>query len=83
MKLEDRIPLDRVPTTRSRQMLSAFWRGVRAAEAGDPVNPYPDHRGGKHGHVITFSRAYRGFWQKGHDAGVEALATSTRNREKS
>lgn len=35
--------------------------------------PYPDHRGGKHQHVITFSRAFQNYWHRGVDDEREGL----------
>ena len=73
MKIEDQIPLEAVPTTRNRAMLSVFWRGVRDAESGKHHNPYKDHRGGVHNHIITFSRAFRSMWKRGHDEAMKIL----------
>lgn len=55
----------------SRAMLAAYRKG-RAAKPGDPC-PYFDHRGGRHGQVTTWSRAFQGYWYEGLKHAAENL----------
>ena len=71
MKLEHRV---KCPDTHSRPHLSVFWKGVRAAEAGDHSNPYKDLRCGAHDHIVTGARGYRNYWRRGHEAGMAVLS---------
>jgi len=56
-----------IPETRSRQLLSTFWRGYQACKDGKPRSacPYEDVRGNA-GHV-TFARAFQRCWLNGWD----------------
>jgi len=65
----------REPRTRNRGYLGAFRKGVVAAQAGRPRRqPYPDLRGGEHGQVVTWSRAFARYWLDGYDAARAASA---------
>ncbi len=57
-----------VPNTRNKAFKSAWWRGVYAYRNGDRSTscPYEDLRGGRNGHIITWSRSFRRFWMKGY-----------------
>lgn len=78
--LADWVSVNRVPDTKNRAFLSAFWRGVRDAADGKHCNPYPDLRGGRYNHMVTFSRSFQKFWRSGHDAGMEVLTSAKRSR---
>ena len=43
----------------------AYMRGREDLEAGKTVCPYAETRGGKHGNVTTFSRAFMRYWREG------------------
>ena len=68
-----------LPSTKNRAFRGAYRRGQRAAEQGLPRNPpYPDFRSGKDA-VVTFSRAFRGYWLEGYDdtmARLKGIRTS-------
>lgn len=50
----------------------ARFKGLKSGFLGLPnENPYPDHRGGKHLHIITWSRGYQRAWDKGYEEGAE------------
>lgn len=55
----------------------AYQKGLEAAVALPQVrrdrNPYPDHRGGEHGQVITYSRAWANAWDAGWAAGDRVM----------
>jgi hypothetical protein len=55
------------PSSINPSFFSAYRRGRRAYEfCGDAaVCPYKDKRTGQHGHITTFSRAYRRYWSEG------------------
>ena len=42
--------------------IGAFKKGFFST---DDKCPYPDHMGGRHGHVVTWSRSFRKYWQRG------------------
>ena len=56
-------------TLTSPALLGAYRKGRDARRAGDPRTscPYKDKRGGHHGHVVTFSRAFMRMWRDGWD----------------
>ena len=56
----------KMPDTKNRALLGAFRRGTRDAENGVHQNPYGDIRAVRGS--VTFSRAFRRFWQRGHDS---------------
>jgi hypothetical protein len=57
------------PNTKNRGFLGAFRKGAQARKDAKPRrSPYPDHRGGKYGNIITYSRAFIKYWQDGWDA---------------
>jgi hypothetical protein len=64
-----------IPETRNKAFLSAWWMGVTAGRNGEPssANPYPDHRGSYHENN-TWSRAFRGFWERGRQEGEKETA---------
>ena len=49
-----------------KPFIAAFKKGLSAP--GDR-NPYPDQMGGRHDHVVTWSRSFRKYWywQRGKD----------------
>jgi hypothetical protein len=55
----------------NKAFVGAYNRGYRDGVKGKSERdcPYPDYRCGKHGHVITFSRAFRRYWRDGLEAG--------------
>lgn len=59
-----------IPATRSKAFVGAWRKGRLAAIEGKSLAdcPYPDRRGGEHGQVITFSRAFRKFWRDGFES---------------
>lgn len=61
-----------VPPTKA--LAGARRKGYEAGRAGQPEStcPYQDKRGGRHGHVITFSRAFRNWWLIGWKEGCAA-----------
>lgn len=48
----------------------AAKKGWIAAAEGQSLEacPYPDYRGGKHDHIVTFSRAFQKAWKNGWNA---------------
>jgi hypothetical protein len=58
--------LDGEPTT-NRAFLGAYRKGQQAQTDGLPISacPYRETRGGKKNNVITYSRAFRRYWQDG------------------
>ena len=56
----------------NKALEGAKRKGREAREAGLPESacPYGDKRGGRHGHMITFSRAFIRAWLEGY-RGVE------------
>lgn len=56
---------------------AAYQKGLEAAVSLPQVsrdrNPYPDHRGGEHGQVVTYSRAWARAWDDGWEAGDRAM----------
>jgi hypothetical protein len=64
-------------STKNRAFRGAYRRGQRAAEQGLPRNPpYPDFRTGNDA-VVTFSRAFRGYWLEGYDDTMARLNGTT------
>lgn len=51
----------------SRQFYSAYCRGRRCFQEGTTINPYSDIRAGRHGQVVTFSRAFARYWREGYE----------------
>lgn len=54
----------------AKHFLEAYNKGRKAAlenPAGQAheLCPYPDYRGGKYDHIITFSRPFRKYWAEG------------------
>lgn len=50
--------------TRNRAFIGAYKKGYAAHQTGDEC-PYADRRGGRHDHVITYSRAFQNYWKQG------------------
>jgi hypothetical protein len=60
-------PPDWEPKRLTRQFWGAYRKGYKAYLNGAPDEcPYQDKRGGKHEHVITYSRAFQHYWNEGY-----------------
>ena len=59
-----------IPPTRSKALVGAWREGRAAALDGRRLSdcPYRDKRAGCHGHVVTFSRAFRKWWRDGFES---------------
>jgi hypothetical protein len=52
----------------SRAFLSAYRKGRAAAKEGLPkISPYPDLRGGRFDHIVTWSRSFHKYWMEGYN----------------
>lgn len=65
------------PTTSNKAFRGAYRRGHQAGMDGKPLEacPYRETRGGAHGNIVTFSRAFRAYWFDGHADGLAERTT--------
>lgn len=63
----------------NKALEGARRKGREARIAGEPITacPYQDKRGGRHDHMITFSRAFIRAWTDGWRDGGEQKQSST------
>ena len=65
------------PDTQSVRHMRVWERGISDAVQGRHDNPYEDKRCGPHDNIVTGSRGYRNYWQRGHDAAMTVIGQET------
>lgn len=61
--------------TTNKAFIGAYRKGQAAHAAGEGRDscPYQDKMGGRHDHVITYSRTFRQFWFSGFDDAARGV----------